>query len=180
MPVFGLQAQAKEEREPLPGAYTVLCRIVYLNLSVRLKNRRFSFPFFAVKTAGFSAFFPCFFPTASRRYTDNAHREIPKLVQNTVFSSCYTASLYGKSTAITCIDAVEKPAVLSAKMKNNYVFSFTGRLGTERKRIDIPIYSMITFRGDFPHAGGGCAVDNTRIFISVSSPFFQNQIKYFS
>jgi hypothetical protein len=44
--------------------------------------------------------------------------------------------------------------------------------GTERKRIDIPINSMIMFRGDFPHAGGGYAVDNTRIFISVSSPFF--------
>jgi hypothetical protein len=44
--------------------------------------------------------------------------------------------------------------------------------GTERKRIDIPINSMIMFRGDFPHAGGGYAVNNTRIFISVSSPFF--------
>ena len=53
----------KEEREPLPRSYTVLCRFINSNLSVRLKKYtvfiRFSL-FFALKTVGFSAFFPRF------------------------------------------------------------------------------------------------------------------------
>jgi hypothetical protein len=44
--------------------------------------------------------------------------------------------------------------------------------GTERKRQNVPLNSIMIFRGDFPHAGGGYTVYNTRIFIPVSSVFY--------
>lgn len=42
--------------------------------------------------------------------------------------------------------------------------------GIDSKRVDIPKNSMMLFRGDFPHAGGGYAKTNSRIFISISCP----------
>ena len=45
-------------------------------------------------------------------------------------------------------------------------------IGIERKRVDIPIGSMLIFRGDMPHAGGGYKTANERLFISLSSAFY--------
>lgn len=52
-------------------------------------------------------------------------------------------------------------------------------IGTERVRQNIPVNSMIMFRGDLPHAGGGYAADNSRIFISVSSEFYPQSSSVF-
>jgi hypothetical protein len=79
--------ERKKREKPLPRSYTVLCRFIYPNLSVRLRKVygfiRFSL-FFALKTAVFSAFSHGFFPTASRTYANNEHREVPEAAQNTV------------------------------------------------------------------------------------------------
>jgi hypothetical protein len=40
------------------------------------------------------------------------------------------------------------------------------------KRVNIPINSMICFRGNIPHAGGGYSTANTRLFISLSCAQF--------
>lgn len=45
-------------------------------------------------------------------------------------------------------------------------------IGEERVRIDIPVNAMLLFRGDLPHAGGGYAEANARLFISLSSSFY--------
>jgi hypothetical protein len=45
-------------------------------------------------------------------------------------------------------------------------------IGIERKRVDIPIRSMLIIRGDMPHAGGEYTTANERIFISLSSEFY--------
>lgn len=43
----------------------------------------------------------------------------------------------------------------------------------EQVSYDIPIHSMLLFRGDLPHAGAGYASGNTRLFISLSSEKFK-------
>ena len=45
-------------------------------------------------------------------------------------------------------------------------------IGKERKRLDIPVGSMLIFRGDMPHAGGEYTTANERLFISLSSTFY--------
>jgi hypothetical protein len=42
----------------------------------------------------------------------------------------------------------------------------------EEKEVNIPLYSMLFFRGDFIHAGAAYAKMNRRIFISISSTSF--------
>jgi hypothetical protein len=42
----------------------------------------------------------------------------------------------------------------------------------DKKEIDIPLYSMILFRGDFRHAGAAYSKMNRRLFISLSSESF--------
>jgi hypothetical protein len=42
-------------------------------------------------------------------------------------------------------------------------------ISINRARVDIPIGSMIVFRGDMPHEGGGYQTPNAQIFISLSS-----------
>ena len=37
-----------------------------------------------------------------------------------------------------------------------------------RESVDIPLYSMLFFRGDMPHAGAGYSKTNHRLFLSVS------------
>ena len=41
----------------------------------------------------------------------------------------------------------------------------------ERARVEIPVNSMLLFRGDCYHAGGAYPIKNSRIFISLSSDF---------
>lgn len=45
-------------------------------------------------------------------------------------------------------------------------------VGESRKSVDIPLYSMLLFRGDMPHAGAGYSKKNQRLFLSVSSNKF--------
>jgi hypothetical protein len=45
-------------------------------------------------------------------------------------------------------------------------------IGKERKRVEIPVQSMLLFRGDLPHAGGAYIKANSRIFVSISSEFY--------
>lgn len=45
-------------------------------------------------------------------------------------------------------------------------------IGIDRKRVEIPVQSMLLFRGDLPHAGGQYIKANSRIFVSFSSEFY--------
>ena len=45
-------------------------------------------------------------------------------------------------------------------------------IGEIRLVVHIPMYSMLFFRGDMPHAGAGYLVENSRLLISASSKSF--------
>lgn len=45
-------------------------------------------------------------------------------------------------------------------------------IGVSRKEIDIPLHSMIFFRGDMFHAGAAYSTSHSRLFVSVSSVSF--------
>jgi hypothetical protein len=45
-------------------------------------------------------------------------------------------------------------------------------IGQRKEIVDIPIFSMLFFRGDMVHAGAGYSEKNSRIFISISSESF--------
>lgn len=66
--------------------------------------------------------------------------------------------------AACLVEAVDVGVVVVAIQQNTYIL-----VGETRTRIDLPIRSMICFRGDMPHAGGGYQEDHYRIFVSVSS-----------
>jgi hypothetical protein len=70
----------KDEREPLPRAYTVLCRFIYPNLSVRLSFLHGFYPVFSLfrtENCEFFCGFSTIFFAALKIYADNVHREKP-------------------------------------------------------------------------------------------------------
>jgi hypothetical protein len=91
--------------QPTPF-YTVYCPIIYLDLSIRLKKVFGFLSFSHWKLRVFLRFSHGFFPTASRTYANDTHRNLPQsahkrclLSVKSVFINRYTASLYRISTA---------------------------------------------------------------------------------
>jgi hypothetical protein len=134
MPVQCERSEAHERKKrenPLPRAYTVLCRFISPNLSVGLRKAYgfyTVFSLFRTENCGFFCVFSAFF---FRPYANNVHREVPESAQNTAFLNPLflnrrSVSLYRilrSLILITCLDAVgkkrgktaEKTAVFSAK-----------------------------------------------------------------
>jgi hypothetical protein len=88
MPVQCERSEAHERKKrenPLPRAYTVLCRFISPNLSVGLRKVYgfyTVFSLFRIENCGFFCVFSSFF---FRPYANNVHREVPESAQNTAF-----------------------------------------------------------------------------------------------
>ena len=52
-------------------------------------------------------------------------------------------------------------------------------IGEARETVQIPLYSMLFFRGDMPYARAGYLVENSRLFISASSKSFPESDRVF-
>ena len=102
-----------------------------------------------------------------------------------VFAKCNTIvvkllrSLPGDLEQLTHVDFDTKNA---HSVKDFSEFNYSGIISIEsdtkllvsqsRKSVDIPLHSMLFFRGDMPHAGAGYSKKNKRLFLSVSSDKF--------
>jgi hypothetical protein len=70
--------------QPTPF-YTVYCPIIYLDLSIRLKKVHGFLSFLHWKLRVFLRFSHGFFPTASRTYANNIHRNLPQSAHKRCF-----------------------------------------------------------------------------------------------
>ena len=64
---------------------------------------------------------------------------------------------YSRDRKVSRLNAFNYSAIIAIQ-QNTYIL-----VGKTRTRIDLPIRSMICFRGDMPHAGGGYQEDHCRI-----------------